>query len=173
MTKIINFFGGPGVGKSTLASGLFYHMKLNGISSEYVPEYAKELTYLKRFRELENQTHVFGEQLRRIMIPYNQVEYIITDSPIILGIFYVQDKHPNHKNQLTDLITKTFNLFNNKNILVESDYNRYDPFGRNQTKEESIHISNMISNWLNTNKLDYLLVNRNTPIIDIWNYIND
>ena len=28
MTKIINLYGAPGSGKSTIASGLFFHMKI-------------------------------------------------------------------------------------------------------------------------------------------------
>ena len=28
MTKIINLYGAPGSGKSTISSGLFYHMKM-------------------------------------------------------------------------------------------------------------------------------------------------
>ena len=40
--KVINFYGGPGVGKSTKAAGMFYKMQLAGYSVELVNEFAKE-----------------------------------------------------------------------------------------------------------------------------------
>ena len=39
MTKVINLFGGPGAGKSTIASGLFYHMKIAGYNVEMTGEW--------------------------------------------------------------------------------------------------------------------------------------
>ena len=35
---VINFYGGPGSGKSTAAAGLFYKMKLGGYSVELTDE---------------------------------------------------------------------------------------------------------------------------------------
>ena len=48
LKMIINIFGGPGVGKSTVAADLFVIMKKEGYSVELVTEYAKELTYEKK-----------------------------------------------------------------------------------------------------------------------------
>ena len=31
LKQVINLFGAPGCGKSTIASGLFYKMKINGV----------------------------------------------------------------------------------------------------------------------------------------------
>lgn len=47
MAKIINIFGGAGVGKSTFAAELFVNMKKRGISVEMPYEYPKELTWKK------------------------------------------------------------------------------------------------------------------------------
>lgn len=172
-SKIINFFGGPGVGKSTLSFGLTYFLKKNGHSCEYVGEYAKDLTYLQRFYELKNQTHVFGEQLRRLMIPYGQVEYIITDSPILLSLFYTNNVLPNDELGLEKLIPRTFLKFHNYNFLVVSDYAFYDPVGRNQTQEESQELGFKIKDYLDSSCYDYKEVNRHTPIEEIWGTIND
>mgnify|MGYP003129463111 CR=1 FL=1 len=38
-SKIINFFGGPGIGKSTQAAGLYTLMKKNGMSVELTYKY--------------------------------------------------------------------------------------------------------------------------------------
>lgn len=50
----INIFGGPGVGKSTISSGLFYQMKTRGYKVEFISEYAKDLTYGKDFVKLKD-----------------------------------------------------------------------------------------------------------------------
>jgi adenylate kinase family enzyme len=41
MSKVINLFGGPGCGKSTLAARIFSILKLKDISCELINEYAK------------------------------------------------------------------------------------------------------------------------------------
>jgi adenylylsulfate kinase-like enzyme len=40
---VINLFGGPGTGKSTLAAALFTDLKMKGINAELVTEFAKDL----------------------------------------------------------------------------------------------------------------------------------
>ena len=46
--KVINFFGAPGSGKSTIAAGLFFEMKMKQMNVELVTEFAKELCYSER-----------------------------------------------------------------------------------------------------------------------------
>ena len=41
MTKIINLFGGPGIGKSTQAAGLYYEMKKLNMNVEMPYEFPK------------------------------------------------------------------------------------------------------------------------------------
>lgn len=74
--KIINLFGGPGVGKSTLAATTFAHMKQEGYSVELVTEYAKQLTWEGRTNALSNQIYVFAKQLHNIFRLKGQVDYL-------------------------------------------------------------------------------------------------
>lgn len=39
---VINLFGGPSAGKSTLAAGVFYNLKCMGINCELITEYPKD-----------------------------------------------------------------------------------------------------------------------------------
>ena len=41
-TLLVNFYAGPGAGKSTGAAYIFAKLKMKGIDSEYVSEYAKD-----------------------------------------------------------------------------------------------------------------------------------
>ena len=54
-TKVINLFGNPGSGKSTVAAYLFSELKSRGLEVELVTETAKDLVWdedRKRFRWL-------------------------------------------------------------------------------------------------------------------------
>jgi adenylate kinase family enzyme len=87
--KVINFYGGPGSGKSTTAAGVFHEMKMQGYSVELVTEYAKDVTWEKRFDLLEDQAYVFAKQNRRLARLKNQVEWVVTDSPLPLSLLYM------------------------------------------------------------------------------------
>ena len=88
MTKVINFYGGPSAGKSTMAAQLFGIMKANRFNVEYVPEFAKDLTW-KQSKCLDDQLYVFAVQHHALYTLLGQVDYIITDSPLLLSLHYV------------------------------------------------------------------------------------
>ena len=127
MTKVINFFGGPGVGKSTIASGIFHELKKKDCNCEYVSEYAKDVVWEGTTNLLENQIHVFSEQLRRQWRLINKVEYIITDSPLLLSSVYYEyyTKNKNiffsekHTKLCLEFFDKTFEEFDNMNFIIE------------------------------------------------------
>jgi nicotinamide riboside kinase len=176
MTKIINFFGAPGTGKSTLAADLFSTMKKAKESVELITEYAKDLTWSKRKEELKNQVYVFGKQLNRIMNVYGQVEFIVTDSPILLSKIYHTTMFFPNSEFFPGVVDDVFNKFYNINFLVTSDYTFYDPNGRNQSPVESKKIGEIIEQTLLGNcKLTpshlFTRVTRETPIEDIYKVI--
>ena len=43
--KVLNFYGGAGIGKSTIAADIFSKLKRKGHKTELVGEYAKWLWY--------------------------------------------------------------------------------------------------------------------------------
>jgi len=110
MTKIINLYAGPSAGKSTTRAGLFHEMKLLGLNVEEVPEYAKDLTWEKRLNTLQCQPYVFGKQLYRIYRLLGQVEYIITDSPLLLSIVYSKEWPQSFKQSVIDIYEQMDNF---------------------------------------------------------------
>ena len=87
-TLVVNLYGGPGVGKSTTAAGVFYFLKYWGVTAELVTEFAKDLVWEQRHRTLEDQVYVFGKQQHRITRLLGEVDVIVTDSPIMLTPVY-------------------------------------------------------------------------------------
>jgi hypothetical protein len=124
---IVNLFAGPGSGKSTMASGLFYTFKNHGKNAELAGEYAKDLVWSRRQHTLQDQIYVFGKQHHRIFRLIEDVDLIIADSPILLGLAYAQD----YPQCFRDTVNWAFNQYNNINFYIER-VKPYNPKGRNQ-----------------------------------------
>ena len=127
---VINLFAGPGAGKSLLAARIFSDLKLNGINAELVTEYAKRKVWEKSFRTLENQIYMFGKQQHSMWICSNQVDVIVTDSPLLLTMAYNDDK------LLHKLAKACSHNYNNINIYV-GRISKYQQVGRMQTLSEA------------------------------------
>lgn len=133
MTTIINLYGGPGTGKSTTAAGLFHKMKSEGYQCELVQEYAKDLTYGEDFKKLRDQFYISAKQNHRIWKLQGMVDYIITDSPLLMSTAYTDD------NELKDFVYYTFSKYQNINIFLQrTDHHPYQEYGRSQTLDEAI-----------------------------------
>lgn len=176
MTTVINLFGGPGIGKSTVAAGLLYNLKSMGKSTELVSEYAKDVTYEGSHALLENQLHIFAEQCRRQYRLVDKVDFIVTDSPLILSNVYLdwyQNKEktsfklkPDYLDQMKDFFYATWTQFENRSFLLTRDV-QYDKLGRNETEEEAKKIDGNIKELLNSHYVFYETVNPFTGVIDI------
>jgi len=148
-TKIINFIGAPGVGKSTTAAELFCIMKKMNYSVEIVQEFAKELVYSDS-STLKDQIYVTASQHHRIFKLKDKVDYIITDSPIILGAAYTTD--PVHRSFIKHM------FFLNTNItffIKHSDKIRYEQNSRQQNKIESLKKEKEIKDLLDFYDIKY------------------
>ena len=92
-TTVIELLGGPGCGKSTLAADIFVQMKRNGISVEMIPEHVKYWAWDNKPVGPFDQAYLFGQQVRHETRLYGQVEYIISDSPVIMYPVYEEVYH--------------------------------------------------------------------------------
>jgi len=144
MTKIINLYGGPGTGKSTTAAGLFHLMKLEGYEVEIVTEFAKDLTWSERHVELQDQVFVLGEQHHRVYNLMDKVDFIITDSPILLSSVYAKFGSNQRVNVCIDSLAKALYMkYCNFDIMLNR-VKKYNPNGRNQTQEQAEDLDKMI-----------------------------
>ncbi len=87
--KVLNFYGGAGIGKSTIAADIFSKLKRKGHKTELVGEYAKWLWYQNATDIVQDQLYLFAEQVHRLKtLERYGVEYAVCDSPLPLNIIY-------------------------------------------------------------------------------------
>lgn len=156
MTKVINLFGGPGCGKSTGAAYIFSLLKMKGMNVELVTEFAKDKTWEHNSKALTCQPYVFGKQSYRMDRCADEVDIIITDSPLFLSAMYNFDS--NIEPEFTQTVIKKFNEFENYNFFLKR-LKEYNPKGRNQTEEEAKELDNKIKTSLNKFNIEYEEVN--------------
>lgn len=142
---VVNLYGGPGIGKSTMAAGLFSVLKLRGINCELVTEYAKDKVWEESFGVLANQVYVLGKQYHRMAAPARSVDVIVTDSPLLLGIIY--GRKSGESRAFFELVRDLHSRFHNKNVLLLRSKN-YEETGRMQTRDEAIEIDQEIMDLL-------------------------
>ena len=169
--KVINLFAGPGAGKSTIAAGLFYYMKTKDYKVELVTEYAKQLVYDDRINALLDQLYVFSKQLRKLRQLENKVDYVITDSPILLSNYFGKNYSHYFSKQLEDLVLHEFANFDNINLFIERT-KKYQAYGRLGSEESAKHADKEILQILNDNLLTYFKIKGDWPLEKIFKLIS-
>lgn len=157
-TIIVNFFAGPGCGKSTGASWLFSQLKLNGVDCEYVTEFAKDKVWENNGEVFKCEFYITGKQSFKISRCFGKVDVIVTDSPIAISMAYSES------DKFKAAVLEEFNKYekNNMNILLKRVV-PYDPNGRIQKDEsEAISIDNTIKKALDDSEIPYTIINGNT-----------
>lgn len=159
-TIVINAFAGPGAGKTTSCLEIAEKLKKQGFVTEYVQEYAKDLVYDNNLTMLdghyEHQFAILNEQMKRINRLYGKVDFIVTDSPILLNNTYLnEDKNTEVYSSYSDSVNKLYGLYNNFNYFVERDTSAFEKEGRIHNLEQSIAIDNELKNMLHDNKIDF------------------
>lgn len=162
MTKIINLFGGPGVGKSTIASGLFYHMKIAGYNVELASEYVKDKVYEGTKYPFKDQLYTYAKQNKKIRQLIGKVDYVICDSPLFLSVIYQSEETP----LFSAYATENFNRYDNVNFLVRR-HHVYQPTGRIHTEKQASEISMLLEEKLKEYSIPYIELKSGEAIKEI------
>lgn len=158
-TIVINLTGAPGAGKSTLAALVFSKLKMKNISCELVSEFAKDLVWDNSMNKLNDQLYVFSEQFHRVWRLKDKVNVVITDSPMILSIYYncMQDIDNRFSSEFDDLVLSCHNKFNNLNFFIKRDH-AFETNGRRHSEEESNEIEQRLMTIYNKLEIPYEIV---------------
>lgn len=176
---VINGYGGPGAGKSTACLEITAALKKEGYNAEYVQEYAKGLVYEKDMEMLdgspEHQYEILKEQTRRMDRLYDQVDFIVSDSPVMLNIIYNKQLTPEYESLVNELQGEYINY----SFFMERDASNFEEEGRIHNLTESIEKDNEIKDMLQKNEIKYKTYNHENvneivnDAIDFYEKINE
>lgn len=160
MTTVVNMLGGSGIGKSTTAAGLYYNMKLAGMNVELVREYVKVLAWQGTKIGQFDQVNIFGEQCKLEHTLYGKVDYIVTDSPIVLAPIYEVFYHGDA--MMEEAAIKFLNKAKSEGVrhvnIVLCRNKPYDTRGRYQTEEEAMDVDERTIAFLNKYSMPYYMI---------------
>ena len=162
-TIIINLFGGPGSGKSTIASGLFYTFKSKGLSCDNPYEFPKQVAWEDNSSQITDQLYILANQHRGIVRSYGKVNYIILDSPLLLSLAYKNGYTGDYpakfyNDSFDSMVLELFNSYENVNIFLDRADRKFQQEGRFQDESESEKYDEIIKKILDDNKIPYHMV---------------
>lgn len=179
MTRIINLFGGPGIGKSSIAAGLTYELKRRHISCDNPYEFPKLLAWDENNIAIKDQLYVLGNQHRGIVKSFNKVDYIIIDSPILLSLiykdYYSKEEYPSvlYKGLFKEMVLNIHKFYDNVDIVLKRSSGNFNSKERYQTLDESIELDHRITNMLIENKINFFEIDvESRPVDKILNLLN-
>jgi hypothetical protein len=133
-TRVINCWAGPGAGKSTTKAGIFFQLKSAGAKAIQIEEYATERSVCEDWETLANQRKVTFKQEQRQRRFLGKVDWIITDSPLPLGILYGQGKFAT--SEFHQEVWDLFGGYDNINIWIDR-VKPYQKYARHHDEAEA------------------------------------
>lgn len=164
--RCVNLYAGPGTGKSTTCAALFAELKYRGYNTEMILEYAKDATWERRGPKVfEAQEYIFGKQHFRMARVADEVDFLVTDSPILLGNVYMPKNF--YLPSLKHTIKEAYDRYENIDIFLDRATQKgYNPKGRNQTPEEAKQKDQEILEMLDNYKIQYIRLTFDRDNID-------
>jgi len=159
---MIGLIGSPGAGKSTCAAWLFAQMRLKGMKCELVSEFAKDL-FWDESNAWKDQLYVFASQFRLVDRVLQKTDYVVTDSPPILSMFFNRP----HTKAFTSLVLEKCSSISSSLYLLKRTV-PYDSVGRRETEAESDRLHMEMRCWLRASGMKFEEVDSD---VDGWNYI--
>jgi len=159
-TKVINLFGGPGAGKSTIASGLFYEFKIKDIPCDNPYEFPKQVAWEDNLSQITDQLYILANQHRGLVRSYGKVDFIILDSPLLLSLLYKNGYTGDYPakfygDSFDHMVLDLFNSYDNINIFLERPEKEFQVEGRFQDQDESLMLDNKLKDILYMYNIPY------------------
>jgi thymidylate kinase len=142
----VNFYGGPGVGKSTLAAMTYSWLRQHGHSAELVQEWVKNWAYLSREIKSFDYVYTFASQLHlEDRLLQAGVKWIVTDSPIYLQCMYALRHKQKAANELWRIAKRFEGSYPSINFYVaRSPFVVYEQAGRYEDLNQALEMDDFI-----------------------------
>jgi len=171
MTRVINFFAGPSAGKTTNALGLASYLKTRRKDILYIPEFAMQAVVQGRLQTLEDQLYILGKQAHKLYDAKDHFEYVVTDAPLFLMLYYMKDANKKFvdgtrwKETLADLVIQTFDQYDNYTYFVDRGDREFRQMGRIHNFQQSVQIDGELRKIASTNGIPYTQINNWNDVV--------
>lgn len=166
---VINLYGAPGSGKSTVASGLFYWMRTHGYNNaELALEPFKDRVFDGTLKDL-TQYDLFSMQANRLHnMRTKGVGVVLTDCPLMLNLIYAKESEKTE--HFVQAVKSEENQYKNLNIVVTRSH-PYQELGRIHSRKEAEEIGKQIVQMLHDNDMGHYQITSKKSINDIGKHI--
>ena len=158
MTILINMLGCPSSGKTSLSAKLFAQLKAMDLNAEYTSEYVKGWAWEGKKVGPFDQFYIFGKETHNQSRLFDKVDFIISDSPVMLTAFYHYFYNGNEA--LNEVCHNFYNLAEEAGVQVINFFlprkKKYIAKGRYQTQEEADALAFQLKEWLNKEDYEYI-----------------
>ncbi len=152
MLKRINFFGVPSVGKTTVATGFFHYCKAKHYNCELISELARDWAYTDRSIKSFDQIYLTATQMHRedTLLLRKKVDFIISDSPILLNTFYSEIANADFTKPLIDLHRLFEHKYPSINFYIRrNEKSSYSASGRHHDEKQLFELNQKLDLFLN------------------------
>lgn len=155
---IINLFGVPSAGKSTVRSQIFGALKSRFVNIDEIQEVAK----IKKSSGMswalsEDQLGILADQNTLQLITKREgFELAITDSPLLLSAFYAPSDYL--QGSFKNIVFETYHTYSNVNYFINNSFESHNKFfgeGRNHAVDWSIENQPKLKEFLESNQIKY------------------
>jgi len=147
--KRICFFGGPGLGKSTIGARLFADLKQTGLRVEFAIEHVKNWTFIDRHIDGWDQPYLLGRQIQYSHYPLqNGADLVVEESPPELNAWYATYFNLPAAEELMDVAWKYSKVYPTLYVYLDRQDHFYDSFGRFQDIEDAKRIDKSVLDML-------------------------
>lgn len=129
---VVNLIAAPGTGKSTIAAGIFEKLKWNNVNAELVTEFAKDKVWEENPAPFKDggQLYLLGKQFYRMHRCRDNVDVIVTDSPLCLASYYLRQIHDpqviTDTKSFDNIVKNLIDSFDNMNFFLNRK-KKYNP----------------------------------------------